>query len=77
MFYSLLGNIERCLIRGNSWKDNKNIMIAHIVQGISFTIFKNMCETSDVHVLEVEAMSVAILAKQLSGVKLMKEDPKK
>ncbi len=62
---------------GNSWKDNKNITIAHIAQEISFTIFKNMCDTSDVHVLEVEAMSDTILAKQLGGVKLMKEDPKK
>jgi hypothetical protein len=36
-----------------------------------------MCDTSDVHVSEVEAMSDTILAKQLGGVKLMKEDPKK
>jgi hypothetical protein len=52
------------------------IRTAHVVQGISFTIFKNMCDTSDVHVLEVEAMSDAILAKQLGGVQIMKEDPK-
>lgn len=58
-------------------KTYNNIMIAHVVQEISFTIFKYICHTSDVHVLEVEAMSGAILAKQLGGVKLMKEDPKK
>jgi hypothetical protein len=52
-------------------------MIAHVAQGINFTVFKNMCDTSDVHVLEVEAMNEAILAKQLGGVKLMKGDPKK
>lgn len=52
-------------------------MIAHVAQGISFTILKNMCDTSDVHVLEVEARSEAILAKQLSEVKLTKEDQKK
>jgi hypothetical protein len=52
-------------------------MVAHVVQGISFTVFKNMCDTSDVHVLKVEAMNEAILAKQLGGVQIMKEDPKK
>jgi hypothetical protein len=45
-------------------------MIAHVAQGINFTIFKNMCDTSDAHVLEVETMSLTILAKQLGGVKL-------
>lgn len=52
-------------------------MIAHVAQRISYTIFKNMCDKSDVRVFEVEARSEAILAKQLSGVKLTKEDPKK
>jgi hypothetical protein len=52
-------------------------VIAHVAQGISFTIFKNMCFTSDVHVSEVEARSEAILAKQLNRVKLTKENPKK